>query len=63
MEKELETYLERQGWYLTAEKALDLTEHVLIFLADKMIKEEPHAKHEIECLREARDTVALALDN
>jgi hypothetical protein len=63
MEKELEAYLEKNGWYLTAEKALDLTEHVLIFLADKMEKDEPHAKQTIIHLHAARNTVALALED
>lgn len=61
--KELETYLERQGWYLTADKALDLAEHVLIFLTDKMIEEEPYAEHEIAWLQSARDTVVFGKDD
>ena len=63
MEKELEKYLSDQGWYLTAEKALDLTEHVLIFLTDKMVKDEPYAVKDIEALKSARDNVVLALED
>ena len=63
MKKELEAYLDKQGWYLTAEKALDLTEHVLIFLADKMEADEPYAVNDINALKSARDTVALALED
>jgi hypothetical protein len=62
MKKELEAYLDKQGWYLSAEKALDLTEQVLIFLADKTEKEEPGAFNSIRYLKEARTEVALALN-
>ena len=62
MEKELEAYLEKNGWYLTAEKALDLTEHVLIFLAERLERDEPYAVEEIRHLAQARDHVAISLD-
>lgn len=61
--KELEAFLDKRGWYLSAEKALDLTEHVLIFLHDKLESEEPHAKVDINALKNARDTVSLALND
>ena len=57
--KELEGFLEKRGWDIKAEKALDLTEQVLIFLHDKMEKEEPFAVIDIKALEDARTTVAL----
>ena len=62
MKKELEKFLEERGWYMSAEKALELAEAVCIFLFEKTEREEPYASRESEALKSAKDTIALALD-
>ena len=45
--EELEKYLEKWGWFIKADKAVDLAVLVLNFVHDKLQEEQPHAWHDI----------------
>lgn len=64
MKKKLETYLDANGWAITADKALDLTKHVLIFLIGEIQKEKPtaHRRIAVGCLKEAQSEIIAVLE-